>query len=358
VDSPSRIAATIRPAGAFGLVLTALVAHAPAQAGNPAGRAPLLPLSPLRLEAVVAAVPIAGARQPLPLQPLPVGAAAPRATIPSPLGPLPASWRGDLSDGGGSSRWQLDLAADGSFQLRQTFLNRPAPNSVDDIGLWRLEPGPPRATGGSPRLVLRGGREAPLLFQPLAGGAALRKLDPRGLPSSLRPDRLQRWPGATAIEPRLHLLGMFRYLADAASIRLCATGAQLPVAMEQDFLRLEKAYLGALPRGGAGAPLLVNLEGLITSRPSAEPSQGPVRTLVVERFLGIHPARGCPPAPGVPSAVNPSSGPPAAGQPTPSQPTAGLPASGQSASGWPTNGPPLLAIAQPLAPGDHRQPVQ
>jgi hypothetical protein len=35
--------------------------------------------------------------------------------------------------------WHLDLAADGSDQLRQTFFNRPAPNTFEDIGRWRLE---------------------------------------------------------------------------------------------------------------------------------------------------------------------------------------------------------------------------
>jgi len=35
----------------------------------------------------------------------------------SPLGRLPASWRGELPNAGGSSRWQVDLAADGSYQL-------------------------------------------------------------------------------------------------------------------------------------------------------------------------------------------------------------------------------------------------
>lgn len=44
----------------------------------------------------------------------------------------------------------------------------------------------------------------------------------------------------------------------------------------------------------AEQPLLVNLEGLITNRPSAEPGQPPQRTLVVERFVGVHPGQGCP----------------------------------------------------------------
>jgi uncharacterized lipoprotein YbaY len=218
-----------------------------------------------------------------------VGTGRPAAST-HPLGPLPASWRGDLPGAGGPIRWQVDLASDGSFQLRQTVLKRGAPNRFDDIGRWRLEP-------GSQRLVLRGGREAPLLFQPLEGGAALRKLDPRGaaIPSR-QPDRLERLARFTPIDPRLPLLGLFVYMADAASLRLCATGARLPVAMEGDYRRLEEAYLRARGAGAAGQPLLVNLEGLITNRPSAEEGRPPQRTVVVERFVGVRPGQGCPTA--------------------------------------------------------------
>jgi len=228
-----------------------------------------------------------GSRQPLSLQLVAVVTGQP--PLPSfPLGRLPASWRGDLAFAGGRTRWQVDLSTDGSFQLRQTFLDRPAPNRFDDIGRWRLDP-------DSIRLVLRGGREAPLFFQPLEGGAALAKLDLQGEPlRSRQPDRLQRLATPQPIDPRLHLAGMFRYMADAANIRLCATGARLPVAMEADYPRLERAYLKALPAGAAGKPMLVNLEGLITNRPSAEPGQPPQRTLVVERFVGVHPVQGCP----------------------------------------------------------------
>lgn len=159
---------------------------------------------------------------------------------------------------------------------------------------------PPDAVGRLPascsnRLVLRGGREAPLFFQPMDGGSALKQLDLPGQPiPTLRRHRLQRLAAYAPIDPRLHLQGMFSYLADAASIRLCATDTRLPVAMEGDYLSLERAYLKALPAGAAGTPLLVNLEGLITSRPSAEPGRPPQRTLVVERFVGVHPGQGCP----------------------------------------------------------------
>ncbi len=231
-----------------------------------------------------------GPSQPLNLVMVQVGSRRPPSPT-SPLGRLPASWRGELPAASGTARWQVDLASDGSFQLRQTMLNRPAPNSFDDIGRWRLEP-------GGQRLLLQGGREAPVFFQPIGGGAQLRKLDLQGQPiRSAQNDLLQRLPAPEPLEPRLHLQGMFSYMADAARIRLCATGASLPVVMEADYRRLEQAYLKALPAGGAGRPLLVNLEGLIANRPSAEPGRPPERSLVVERFVGVHPGKGCPQAP-------------------------------------------------------------
>ncbi len=248
-----------------------------------------------------------GPSQPLNLQLVQVAGGQRPSDLSVLMGSLPASWRGELADAGGTTRWQVDLSSDRTYQFRQTLLNRPAPNSFDDIGRWQLE-------SGSNRLVLRGGREAPLFFQPTDGGSALRKLDLLGQPvTSGQSDRLQRLAAYAPIEPRLHLQGMFSYLADAASIRLCATGTQLPVAMEGDFRALERVYLKALPEGAAGRPLLVNLEGLITSRPSMEAGRPPQRTLVVERFVGVHPGKGCPPQ--KPSAASVS--PPATPQPRP-----------------------------------------
>ena len=207
----------------------------------------------------------------------------------SPLGRLPASWRGELPNAGGSTLWQVDLAADGSYQLRQTWLNRPAPNTFDDIGRWRLEP-------SSQRLVLRGGREAPLFLQPLQGGAVLRKLDLEGQPiRSEHNDRLTRLTVPEPISPRLFLAGLFRLLPQGPTMQLCITGQRLPVALEGDYKRLLQAYQSAVPAGEQGQPLLVSLEGLISQRPAAQPGQGSRRTLVVEAFGRAQPGQGCPP---------------------------------------------------------------
>lgn len=220
------------------------------------------------------------------------GAPAERGrTVATLLGTLPASWQGDIPDAGGASRWHVDLAPDRTYQLRQTFLGRPEPNRFDDIGRWRLE-------SGTDRLVLRGGREAPLFLQPIEAGNALRKLDLEGKPiDSRHNDRLDRLPEPALIDPSLSLQGMFTYLADAATIRLCATGQQLPVAMEGDYLALERATTQARKGESAGQPLLASLQGLITTRPSAEPGQPPRRTMVVQKFIQVWPDQGCPPSP-------------------------------------------------------------
>jgi heat shock protein HslJ len=74
--------------------------------------------------------------------------------------------------------------------------------------------------------------------------------------------------------------------------------------MEGDFRRLEEAYMGARPAASAGEPVLVNLEGLITNRPSPEVGRPPQRTLVVERFVGVHPGKGCPSVEATPTAAH------------------------------------------------------
>lgn len=202
------------------------------------------------------------------------------------LGELPASFEGELPGAGNPIRWHLDLYPEGRFQLRTTHLGRPAPNQFDDIGRWAQE----RELG---RIVLRGGREAPLFLLPVDGGAALRKLDLEGNQiDSTHNDRLQRQPHFKPIEPRLFLSGMFVYLADAASIVLCADNRSVPVAMEADYKALEAAYMEA--RTEPGERLLVSLEGLLLPRPSMEKSQPPRITLVVERFVGVWPGQRCP----------------------------------------------------------------
>lgn len=211
------------------------------------------------------------------------------------LATLPASFAGELPGATGTVRWHVDLLPEdplpggpshGRYRLRMTHVGKPEPNSFDDIGRWSVD--------AQRRLVLRGGREAPIFFA-LGDGNALQKLDLEGKPiASLAPQRLARLPAFEPIEPRLFLRGMFSYMADAASIVLCADGSRVPVSDEGDYRVLEWAYLDAIGQGRPpGSPLLASVEGRLALRPSAEPTQPPRETLVVDRFVGLSPGETC-----------------------------------------------------------------
>jgi len=109
--------------------------------------------------------------------------------------------------------WHLDLLPEGRHQLRTTHVGQPEPNGLDDIGRWtRDELG---------RIVLHGGREAPVFLMPVEGGAALRKLDFQGKTvESSHNDRLLRLSPPKRIKPRLMLTGLFTCMADDVSVRL------------------------------------------------------------------------------------------------------------------------------------------
>jgi uncharacterized lipoprotein NlpE involved in copper resistance len=89
----------------------------------------------------------------------------------------------------------------------------------------------------------------------------------------------------------LWLKGMFSYMADAALFTDCVTNTRYPVAMERDYLALERAYLEQQP--GPGAPLLITFEGRLERRPPME-GDGTVETVIVERFHRAWPGQECP----------------------------------------------------------------
>lgn len=86
------------------------------------------------------------------------------------------------------------------------------------------------------------------------------------------------------------MLGMYRYMADAAMFQDCTTGMKLPVLFEKDNLALEKAYLK--DQKNAGALLKVQLEGKIVQRPKME-GEGMQSHLLVERFIKTMPNEHC-----------------------------------------------------------------
>ncbi len=202
------------------------------------------------------------------------------------LGTLPATFAGDLPCANCPGiRHQLELFPDQAFFLRVTYLGKGDDAGFDDIGSWTV-------ASDRRTLVLKGGREAPLMFA-IKDANTLRKLDPEGREITSSPSQnydLKKTQDLQPLEPRLLMRGMYKYFADAGRFTECMTRKSWPLAMELDNAALESAYSKA--RRQPGDELLVTLEGRVAMRPKME-GEGQQPTLVVERFIGVWPGETC-----------------------------------------------------------------
>ncbi len=202
-----------------------------------------------------------------------------------PLGELPATFTGTLPCASCPGiDYHLNLLDDGVYFLRQAYQDREG-GPFDDIGRYLL-------SSDGDQLTLYGGREAPLRLA-ISAPDTLRLLDRDGghIESELNYN-LSRQPAFQPLEPRLLLMGMYRYMAGAGRFQECLTGLELPVATEADNRALEEAYLAS--REQPGEALRASLEGQIAQRMPME-GPGPVLTLVPERFISVSPELKCPP---------------------------------------------------------------
>jgi heat shock protein HslJ len=200
---------------------------------------------------------------------------------------LPGSFSGVLPAASGPGiRHQLDLWPDQVFQLRRTWLDRGM--AEDLLGRWHVDP-------DRRALILEGGEAPPPQFA-ILGNGTLRLLDQQGQPiESALPYTLAREDAFAPFEPSLTLRGMFLYFADAARFTECRSGRSWPVAMEGDFLALQRAYLAARPAPAPGetpAALMARIAATVAARPRME-GEGTQATVVVTRFLGLHPSERC-----------------------------------------------------------------
>jgi copper homeostasis protein (lipoprotein) len=84
--------------------------------------------------------------------------------------------------------------------------------------------------------------------------------------------------------------GELRYMADAALLAECKTGVSYPVAMEADWIAMERAYLANVRE--PGSPLYVTFEGSVAARPKME-GDGTQPTIVVQRYINVWPHMRC-----------------------------------------------------------------
>lgn len=212
----------------------------------------------------------------------PVQAPAPAKVAPA----VPASFTADLpcADCPGI-RTTLNLREDGTFLLRQTYLDASTAGDRDFYDLGRWEFGPEDGV-----LTLRGGTEGPRRFE-VRDADTLRQLDTAGQPirSALNYE-LRRTAEPYPFTDTMPLRGLYSYMADAASIEECLTGKRFPVAAAGDNLRLERAYLAA--QSAPGAPLLVTLDGHLEVRPGMEQDRNEEH-VVVDRFGRTWPGQNC-----------------------------------------------------------------
>lgn len=175
---------------------------------------------------------------------------------------------------------RLDVLPDGAFHQRSIYRERPG--RFYAIGRWQLDDTVLRLdyqNGDTSRLALEGGSLT------LLDGEG-RKFDSRHQHTLNRSPRLGR------LEPRVTLEGHFTYYADSATLHDCATERRMPVAMEGQYLRLERAWSHS--RTTLARPLPVVVQGRIVERVNME---GPTRpTVIVERVISAGKPVRCAPA--------------------------------------------------------------
>lgn len=86
------------------------------------------------------------------------------------------------------------------------------------------------------------------------------------------------------------LKGYFSYFADAALFIDCQTNEKYPVAMEGDYIALEKEYLNISQSGGE--KYIVRLKGEYIERNKIE-GEGRRKYLIVNKFIEIFPNQTC-----------------------------------------------------------------
>lgn len=133
----------------------------------------------------------------------------------------------------------LDLLADGSYFLTETYQDRPD-GRISQLGRWSLE---------GDRLLLQGKDRVLIYFATASGGWLQADTQGRPIVSELNYSiEPQGWKPAEVIG---RVQGMLTYMADAAMFIECSTGNHFPVIMTEGWLPVERTYLASSSAGGS-----------------------------------------------------------------------------------------------------------
>ncbi len=176
---------------------------------------------------------------------------------------------------------QINLLDDFTFMTKQVALGK-SENAYITTGIWEF-------TDSTQTITLKSINQSPQWFV-LTGDRVIEMLDVYGkkFQSELN-YTLTKKENYEPITDSFPMKGMFRYMADAALFVDCFSQKKYPVAMENEYISLEREYL---TNTDAGNPLLVTLEGSLVSRPKME-GEGEILTLVVKKLDKVWPQLDC-----------------------------------------------------------------
>lgn len=199
---------------------------------------------------------------------------------PAPVSGEPETYLGEITCAGcPGQRNTLTLFPDRTFRMRTVFVGVRQDGGDDtyhDLGRWSRD-----AAGV---LQLSGGKEAPQLFKFLDADR-LRALDNEGneIQSALNTE-LVRQSEVDRVNGPMWLDGMYRYLADAATLEECLTGQQYPVLIEGEHLAVEQAYLEARSKPGEAVFLSFDGEFVMRAPEPGIPEREHIRVTGLRQF--------------------------------------------------------------------------
>ena len=168
---------------------------------------------------------------------------------------------------------QLDLLANGTYFLTQTYQDRPD-GTFSRMGLWEIE---------GDRLMLHHTKEDKLIYFANETGGWL-QADTLGNPIVSQLNYTLDPKGWQPTQVKKEIDGMLTYMADAPSFVECQTGLRFPIVMTPEWLEVERAYLASSTVGGSYLHTLADVT-LTWETPEEGPARHHLRFTDLKRLL-------------------------------------------------------------------------